>query len=128
MIHTVQNAALRTGPTRYAVYSDTKFLCNKKVLKERPPPISDEEQRLNRRQQCTLSQLRSGHCHLLQDYKYRVFGEPSDICTECGASQQDVRQLFACNKHPTDLSPEDLWRNPVKSIRALNYLDNGNLN
>ena len=92
-----------------------------------PPPISDEEQRLNRRQRCTLSQLRSGHCHLFQDYKYRVFGEPSDICTDCGASPQDVRHLFACNTHPTDLSPENLWRNPVRSIRAFSYLDNGNL-
>ena len=33
----------------YAVDSVTKLLDNNKVLKERPPPISDEEQRLNRR-------------------------------------------------------------------------------
>ena len=98
-----------------------------KILKNRPPQISDEEQRINVRQRCTLSQLRSGHCHLLQDYKHRVFGEPSDICTECGASSQDVRHLFACTTHPTDLSPEDLWRNPVRSIRAFSYVDNGNL-
>ena len=94
---------------------------------EAPSPISDEEQRLNRRQRCTLSQLRSGHCHLLQDYKHRVFGEPSDTCTDCGASPQDVRHLFACTTHPTGLSPEDLWRNPVRSIRAFIYLDNGKL-
>ena len=89
--------------------------------------VQAHKQRLNRRQRCTLSQLRSGHCHLLQDYKHRVFGEPSDICTDCGASPQDVRHLFACTTHPTDLSPEDLWRNPVRSIRAFSYLDNGNL-
>ena len=65
--------------------------------------------------------------NLLQDYKHRVFGEPSDICTDCGALPQDVRHLFACTTHPTDLSPEDLWRNPVRSIRAFSYLDNGNL-
>ena len=35
------------------------------------------------------------------------------ICTDCGASPQDVRHMFACTTHPTDLSPEDLWRNPV---------------
>ena len=34
-----------------------------------------------------------------------------DICTDCGVSPQDVRHLFACTTHPTDLSPEDLWRN-----------------
>ena len=75
----------------HAVDSDTKLLGNNKVLKERPPPISDEEQRLNRRQRCTLSQLRSGHCHLFQDYNHMVSEEPSDICTDCGASPQRVR-------------------------------------
>ena len=44
-----------------------KLLGNTEVLKEHPPTISDEEQRLNRIQRCTLSLLRSGHCHLLQD-------------------------------------------------------------
>ena len=92
----------------HAVDSAIQPQGNDRVLKKRPPPISDEEQRLNRRQRCTLSQLRSGHCHLLQDYKHRVFGEPSDICTDCGTSPQDVRHLFACTTHPTDLSPEDL--------------------
>ena len=111
----------------HAVDSAIQPQGNNRVLKKRPPPISDEEQRLNRKQRCTLSQLRSGHCHLLQDYTHRVFGEPSDICTDCGASPQDVRHLFACTTHPTDLSPEDLWRNPVRSILAFSYLDNGNL-
>ena len=49
----------------------------------------------------------SGHCHLLQDYKHRVFGEPSDICTDCGAS------------------PGDQWQNPVGSTRTFSYLDDG---
>ena len=39
-----------------------------------------------------------------------MLGEPSDICTDFGASPQDVRHLFACTIHPTDLSSEDLWR------------------
>ena len=111
----------------HAVDSDIQLQGNNRVLKKRPPPISNEEQRLNLRQRCTLSQLRSGHCHLLQDYKHRVLGEPSDICTDCGASPQDVRHLFVCTTHPTDLSPEDLWRYPVESIRAFSYLDNGNI-
>ena len=110
----------------HAVDSDIELQENNRVLKERPPPLSDEEQRLNRRQRCSLSQLRSGHCHLLQDYKHRVLGELNNICTDCGASPQDVR-LFACTTYPTDLSPEDLWRNPVGSICAFCYLDNGNL-
>ena len=47
----------------HAVYSAIQLQGNNRVLNKRPPPISDEEQRLNRRQRCTLSQLRSGHCH-----------------------------------------------------------------
>ena len=82
----------------HAVYSAIQLQGNNRVLKKRPPPISDEEQGLNRRQRCTLSQLRSGHCH-----------------------------LFACTTHPTDLSPEDLLPNPVRSICAFSYLDNGHL-
>ena len=37
-----------------AVDSDIQLQGNNRVLKERPSPISDEEQRLNRRQRCTL--------------------------------------------------------------------------
>ena len=83
----------------HAVDSAIQLQGNNRVLKKRPPPIS-EEQRLNRRQRCTLSQLRSGHCHLLQDYKHRVFGEPSDICTDCEASPQDVTPV--CLHHTPD--------------------------
>ena len=95
----------------HAVDSSIQLQENNRVLKERPPPISDEEQRLNLRHQYTLSQLQSGHCHLLQDNRHMVLGEPSDICTDCAASPQDVRHLFTCTTHPTDLSPDDIWRN-----------------
>ena len=77
----------------HTVESAIQLLRNNRVLNDRPLPIADEEQRLNRKQRCTLSQLRSGHCHLLQNYTHRVFGEPSGISTDCGASPQDVRQL-----------------------------------
>ena len=38
----------------HAVDSAIQLLCQYRVLKELPPPIADEEQRLNRRQRCTL--------------------------------------------------------------------------
>ena len=44
----------------HAVDTGIQLLGNNRVLEERPPPIADEEQRLNQRQRCTLSQLRSG--------------------------------------------------------------------
>ena len=46
----------------------------------------------------------------------------------CGASPQDVRHMFACTTHPNDLSPQDIWQNPVGSICAFSSLDNGKLN
>ena len=107
----------------HAVDSAIQLRGNNIVLKDRPPPIADEEQSLNRKQRCTLSQLQSGHCHLLQDYKHRVLGKPY---VQTGASPQDVRHLFTCNAHPTDLTPEDLWQNPVESIREFSYLVNRN--
>ena len=112
----------------HAVDSAIKLQGNNRVLKKRPPLISDEEKRLNRRQRYTLSQLRSGHCHLLQDCKHNYgVRRTKRICTDCGASPQDMRYMFACTSHPTDFSPEDLWRNLVGSIRAFSQFDNENL-
>ena len=68
----------------HALDSAIQLQGNNRAPKDRPPPIADEEQRLNQK-----------HCHLMQDYKPRVFGEPSDICTDCGASPQYVRHFFA---------------------------------
>ena len=99
----------------HMVDSVTKLLGNNIVLKEHPLPILDKEQRTNRRQLCTLSQLRSGHCHLLYEYKHRVFVKPRHISTDCGASPQDVRHLFVCRTRTTDLLPEDLWQNGLES-------------
>ena len=109
----------------HAVDSAIQLQGNNRVLKKRPPQYRSRS-RDSTEDNDALSH-NYGFCHLLQDYKHRVFGEPSDISTDCGASPQDVRHLFACTTHPTDLSSEDLWRNPVRSIRAFGYLDNGNL-
>ena len=76
----------------HAVDSAIQFQGHHRVLKKPPPTISNEEQRLNRRQRCTLSQLRSGHCHLLQDYKHRVLGEPSNICSLAPHTQLTCHQ------------------------------------
>ena len=40
-----------------------------RVFNNRPPSINDEETLLSRRQRTTLSQLRSGHCKLLNSVK-----------------------------------------------------------
>ena len=82
----------------HAVDLATKLLGSNRVLKEHPPPNIGK--RLNRRQRCTLSQLRSGHYHLLQDYNHRVFGEPNDICTYCGSYTAGCEPLDRLQQTP----------------------------
>ena len=99
-----------------------------RVLNSRPPSINDEETLLQRRQRTTLSQLRSGHCKLLNSYKKRLKQSDSSRCPDCGMDPQDVPHLFDCVAHPNDLSPVDLWDKPIETIRELSFLDPGNLN
>ena len=47
-------------------------MTDNRVLNYRPPPINGEETYLTKRQRATLSQLRSGHCKLLNSYKKRL--------------------------------------------------------
>ena len=97
------------------------------VLNYRPPPISEEEIYLTRRQRATLSQLRSGHCKLLNSYKNRLKQTDSSSCPDCGMDPQDVPHLFNCTAHPTTLTPESLWDRTVKTIQELSFLYPENL-
>ena len=99
-----------------------------RVLNSRPPSINDEETLLQRRQRTTLSQLRSGHCKLLNSYKKRLKQSDSSRCADCGMDPHDVPHLFDCVAHPNDLSPVNLWDKPIETIRELSFLDPGNLN
>ena len=99
-----------------------------RVLNSRPPSINDEESLLQRRQRTTLSQLRSGHCKLLNSYKKRLKQSDSSRCPDSGMDPQDVPHLFDCVAHPNDLSPVNLWDKPIETIRELSFLDPGNLN
>ena len=72
-------------------------MTDNRVLNYRPPPISDEESYLTRRQRATLSQLRSGHCTLLNSYKKRLKQTDSSSCPDCG---MDRRMFLACSTAP----------------------------
>ena len=85
-----------------------------KVLNVAPPEIDDAEGGLPRNFRTTLSQLRSGYCSRLQDYRHRVGLADSDMCPECGRAPHTVRHLFECEVHPTDLTPVDLWVCPIE--------------
>ena len=98
-----------------------------RVLHNRPPPISLEEDTLRRPQRTTLSQLRSGHCRLLNSYQNRLKPTVDPRCPDCGVNPHDVPHLFHCTAHPNDLSTVNMWDKPVESIRELSFLDPRNL-
>ena len=72
-----------------------------RVLNSRPPSINDEETLLQRRQRTTLSQLRSGHCKLLNSYKKQL-------------KQSDSSRLW--NGSTGCTSPVRLHSSPQRSV------------
>ena len=94
------------------------------VLDGRPPPISNSEKELTRKERSTLAQLRSGYCRLLGSYKSRIKKDANlDVCADCGTTPHDVKHLFVCPAHPTTLIPSDLWSRPTDAVRELSYLE-----
>ena len=67
-----------------------------RVLHNRPPPISSDEDTFRRVQRTTLSQLRSGHCRLLNSYQNRLKPTVDTKCPDCGVNPHDVPHLFNC--------------------------------
>ena len=94
------------------------------VLDGRPPPISNSEKELTRKERSTLAQLRSGYCILLGSYKSRIKRDANlDVSADCGSTPHDVKHLFVCPAHPTTLIPSDLWSRPTDAVRELSYLE-----
>ena len=57
------------------------------MLDGRPPPISNSEKELTRKERSTIAQLRSGYCRLLCSYKSRIKNDENlDVCADCQAS------------------------------------------
>ena len=92
------------------------------LLGTRPLPISPSERRLSRPQRTTLSQLRSGHCQLMQDYRVRVGQSTTDVCPVCNSQPHTVSHLFDCAAALTSLTVKDLWLNPVAVCDFLSSL------
>ena len=102
-------------------------MTDNRELNNRPLPINDENGPLcHSSAPATLSQLRSGHCKLLNSYKKRLNQTDYLSCPDCGMVPQDVPHLFNCADHPTALTHNNLWNRPVKTIRELSFLDQDN--
>ena len=91
-----------------------------RVLRDRPPDISETETSLRRPLSPSFA---LGHCHLLNSYKHRIGREDDPQCTDCGHDNQDVNHLFDCPAHPTVMSPTKLWSMPADTIGEFAYLD-----
>ena len=85
---------------------------NHPLLNQPAPVINQSERVLPRPHRSTLSQLRSGHCANLANYKHRVGRVQSSACPQCGADAEDVPHVFSCPSSPTDLRVIDLWLRP----------------
>ena len=84
-----------------------------RVLNDKPPPVSAEEQSLPRPYRSTLSRLRSGQCPALNNYQAAIGRSPTDRCPSCGTAVHTTNHLFSCPSHPTNLTPLDLWERPA---------------
>ena len=89
------------------------------TLGHAPPPISTQETSLPRSIRTRLSQLRSGWCNLLNSYQNRINPSIPNTCPKCNSSPHTVSHLFQCPVNPINLTPQDLWDNPVQAASAL---------
>ena len=113
--------------TLNSIHTDrvTTYLASRspnRVLGILPPDIADEETQLPRHYRTTLSQLRSGHCSRLNDYRARINLVEDDICPECHTAPHSVGHIFRCTAAPTELTEEDLWRRPIQVAHFLSSL------
>ena len=102
---------LMNGTVDPACYRDTlkkihtnviaKLSTENAVLNAVPPEIDATEKRLTRIQRTTLSQLRSGSCKLLNNFKVMLGHAQSALCPECmlshGPTHIPMRRL---SNHP----------------------------
>ena len=89
------------------------------VLDGRPPPISNSEKELTRKERSTLAKVRSVYSRPLGSYKSSIKKDASlDVCADCGTMPHDVKHLFVCLAHPTTLIPSDLWSRPTDPVNA----------
>ena len=120
MVENDRKATLHTAAVAKVVQCHERNV----VLDGRPPPISNSEKELTRKERSTLAQLRSGYCRLLGSYKSRIKKDANlDVCADCGTTPHDVKHLLVCPAHPTTMIPSDQWSRPTDAVRELSYLE-----
>ena len=94
------------------------------VLDGRPPPISNSDKDLTRKERSTFILLRYGYCGLLDSYKSRIKNDARlNVCADYGMPSHDVKHLFVCPAHPTTMTPSDLRIRSADAIQEFSYLE-----
>ena len=122
----VDAAAAREAIHHTAVEKSIRARGTNRVLGTPAPTISEEEEGLSRKTRRTLSQLRSGFCPALEDYRHRIGLSTNNLCPCCRQGEHSVQHLFECSAHLTDLEPLDLWTRPAETaefLRTLHFSD-----
>jgi len=122
----VDAAAAREAIHHTAVEKSIRARGTNRVLGTPAPTISEEEEGLSRKTRRTLSQLRSGFCPALEDYRHRIGLSTNNLCPCCRQGEHSVQHLFECSAHLTDLEPLDLWTRPAETaefLRTLPFFD-----
>ena len=101
------------------VTDSTAALGDNRVLQARPPAIHPSEKILPRLSRAVLSQLRSGHCSRLNDFRFRIGASDSALCPDCRTTDASASHLFNCSSHPTSLGVRDLWEKPWDAANFL---------
>ena len=118
----VDAAAARAVIHHTAMKESIRDIGIDRVLGTSAPTISEEEVGSSRNTRRTLSQLRSGFCPALEDYRQCVGFSSSNLCPCCGQGEQTVQHLFECSARLTDLYSLDLWTRPAETAEFLRTL------
>ena len=116
---------LKTLHTR-AVRNSIGNRKHSKVLHRPAPDTNPEELTFPRRTRRTLTQLRSGYSSMLNTYLAIIRPNTQVTCPDCHTAPHTTQHLFECPVRPTNLTPEDLWKQPRKVAQFLQLdLDEG---
>ena len=75
------------------------------VLDGRPPPISNSEKDITRKERSTKIRI----LWRLGSYKSRIRKDAShNVCADCRMTPHNVTHFFVCPAYPTTMTPSDL--------------------
>jgi hypothetical protein len=56
---------------------------------------------------------------MLKSYMARIDPKVHNICPDCNSPGHTTKHLFECSAKPTNLTPKDLWLQPIETATFL---------